>query len=253
MCKNNHRSPIPGAPTETAKREGNSEEFKLSYTLIRSFRRKKTLAIQVGTDGTVVIRVPFRTSQAEIDRFLREKQQWLLKTISRRRQQNHERQARAFIPGERFDYLGESYRLALCGDDVPGAALVFTGREFLLKESALGGGRILFCLWYQKQARTHLQERVRHFGGILGLAPADVNINKSSSNWGSCSSDGRLRFAWRLIMAPPEIIDYVVVHELCHMIIRNHSRDYWRLVKRILPGCHEQKIWLRDHGHLLTL
>jgi predicted metal-dependent hydrolase len=225
----------------------------LSYTLIRSHRRKKTLSIQVKGDGTVLVRVPLYVSQADIDRFLKEKKQWLLKTIGRQQNQNHDRQARAFIPGERFPYLGKPYPLEIDKRDDSNDALTFTGREFLLRRDALGGVRVLFHLWYQKQARVHLEERVPRLSRLLGLSPAEVAVHNARSRWGSCSPENRLRFTWRLIMAPAEIIDYVVVHELCHMKIRNHSSDYWRLVQSILPDYKKRKAWLKDHGHLLTL
>lgn len=225
----------------------------MSYILIRSHRRKKTLSIQVRGDGAVVIQVPVHTSQADIDRFFKEKRQWLLKTIGRQQKHNHERQVRTFIPGERFPCLGESYPLIMRECNDPCDTLTFTGSEFLLKRSALKGVRIEFHLWYQKQARRHLEERVRHFSGLLGLPPAEVAVGNAQSRWGSCSPDNRLKFAWRLIMAPSGIIDYVVVHELCHMKIRNHSHDYWRLVEQTLPDYRKRKTWLKDHGHRLTL
>lgn len=225
----------------------------MSYTLIRSHRRKKTFAIRVRGDGTVVIHVPFHTAEADIDRFLMEKKQWMLRTIDRQRKRNHARQARAFVPGERFDYLGVSYPLILLERDVPGDVLTFNGSEFILGRNDLRGARVLFHLWYQKHARTHLEQRVLHFSGLVGMRPAGVSVNNARSRWGSCSPDNRLAFAWRLIMAPPGIIDYVVVHELCHMKIRNHSRDYWRLVEQILPGHKKHRTWLKDCGHRLTL
>ncbi|MCX5857776.1 MAG: SprT family zinc-dependent metalloprotease [Deltaproteobacteria bacterium] len=225
----------------------------MSYTLIRSRRRKKTLSIQVQRDGTVLIQVPFYTPQADIDRFLKEKKQWLQQKILQQQARKNDQQTRAFIPGERFPYLGETYVLKMDGGTDAGEALTFTGREFLLRRHALSGIRILFHLWYQKRALLHLEERVRHFSRLMGLSPRGVTISNARSRWGSCSPDNQLTFAWRLIMAPPNVIDYVVIHELSHIKIRNHSRDYWRLVERILPGCKEQKIWLKDHGHRLTI
>lgn len=225
----------------------------MSYTLIRSHKRKKTLSIQVDTNGTVLVRVPFRTRQTDIARFLQEKNQWLQKIIGRQQQNNHDQQARSFIPGERFPYLGENYILQLHDRSDLDGALTFTGREFLLGRDAIRGARILIHLWYQKQARAHFEERVRRFSGFLQLTPGGVVVNNARSRWGSCSPYDRLTFTWRLIMAPAEIIDYVVVHELCHMKIRNHSRNYWSLVENILPDHRKRRAWLRDHGHLLTL
>jgi hypothetical protein len=239
--------------SEKEQNVGTGGRMSLSYTLIRSRRRKKTLSIQVEGDGTVIIRVPYRTPSSDIDCFFREKRQWLLKTIGRRQQRNSDRPVRSFIPGERFDYLGDGFPLNLRKCDDPGEALAFTGREFLLKPAALSQVRVLFLLWYQKQARLHLEGRVRSFSAMLGLSPSRVSIHNARSRWGSCSPDDRLRFTWRLIMAPPAIIDYVVVHELCHMTVRNHSGRYWRLVEQILPDYKQSRAWLRDHGHRLML
>lgn len=225
----------------------------MSYTLIRSRRRKKTLSIQVKRDGTVLIQVPFYTPQAQIDRFLREKKQWLQQKILQQQSRRKDQQPRAFVSGERFPYLGETYVLKIHEGTDAGEALIFTGREFLLRRHALRGIRIHFHLWYQKQARLHFEERVSHFSRLMGLFPQGVTISNARSRWGSCSPGNQLTFAWRLIMAPPDVIDYVVIHELSHMKIRNHSRDYWRLVERILPGYKEQRIWLKDHGHRLTI
>jgi hypothetical protein len=225
----------------------------LLYTLIRSHRRKKTLSIHVKGNGEVVIQVPEHTSQADIDRFFQEKRQWVLKTLGRQHTRNHDRHVRTFVPGEWFPYLGLSYPLVMRERDDPGDLLTFTGHEFLLGRHALRTARVLFLLWYQKQARTHLEERVHHFGERLGMAPAGVLVGNTQSRWGSCSPENYLRFAWRLIMAPAEIIDYVVVHELCHLKIRNHSHDYWRLVEQIIADYRKRRTWLRDYGHRLTL
>jgi predicted metal-dependent hydrolase len=225
----------------------------LSYTLIRSRRRKKTLSLQVQRDGAVIIHVPFHTPQADIDRFMKEREQWLRRKILEQQAKKNDQQARAFIPGERFLYLGESYVLNLDERADAGKALIFNGREFLLQRHALHGVRVLFHLWYQKQARLHLEERVHYFSRMMGLSPQGVAIGNARSRWGSCAPDNRLTFAWRLIMAPPDVIDYVVVHELSHIKIRNHSRDYWRFVEHMLPGCKRQRGWLKDHGHRLAI
>jgi len=200
----------------------------------------------------VLIQVPFHTTRADIDRFLDEKKQWLQQKIIQQ-QRNNEQMKRTFVPGERFPYRGELYTLKVAEREDPDNALSFTGQEFVLRRDALKGVRVLLYLWYQKQARLHLEARVNHFSRLLGIFPGEIAVGNARRRWGSCSPDNRLIFAWRLIMAPSAVIDYVVVHELCHVKIRNHSRDYWRLVEEILPGYEQQAAWLKDQGHLLML
>lgn len=237
----------------TRKHDVSEKDGSPGYTLIRSRRRKKTLSIQVKRDCSVLVQVPFHTGHAEIDRFFNEKKQWLQQKIHQQLQRNQEQRDRVFIPGERFPYLGESYPLKVTGPDESNNALIFTGREFILKQNALKGARILFCLWYQERAKRYLKDRVRHYSALTGLFPRDIAIGNARRRWGTCSADSRLTFAWRLIMAPVPVIDYVIVHELCHIRICNHSRDYWCLVEEILPGYRQYAAWLKDRGHLLTL
>jgi hypothetical protein len=221
--------------------------------IIRSPRRRKTLSIRVNSDQAAVIRVPLRTTQAEIDRFIQDKSVWLQREILRQRELNSQRQSRSFISGERFLYLGDAYVLKNSENTGQGDALVFTGSEFRLRRDALPAARLLFHLWYMNRARVHMDERVRHFSGLLRLPVCGVAIGNAKGRWGSCSQDNRLRFCWRLIMAPRAVIDYVIVHELCHTKVRNHSRAYWRLVESILPDFGHCRKWLKDNGHLLRI
>lgn len=225
----------------------------MSYTLVRSSRRKKTLCIQVDSGGTVTVRVPARTPPAEIDRFLAGKGAWLKKTLDRLDRDSRDLQVHAFTAGERFPYLGREYALRIAAHDNAHGALLFTGRDFVLRPEARAEARRAFEEWYRRQARLYFQQRVRRIGGRLGLEPAGVSVGDARSRWGSCSPGDRLRFSWRLLLAPPDIIDYVVVHELCHMRIRNHSHRYWRLVERAVPDYRQHRAWLREHGRRLQL
>ncbi len=106
---------------------------------------------------------------------------------------------------------------------------------------------------YRKLARTQLESRVAHFHPITGGHFTSVTIRDQKTRWGSCSSRGTLSFNYRLIFAPPCILDYVVVHELCHLTHLNHSKDFWQLVESVMPDYKIHKKWLREHGHELTL
>lgn len=225
----------------------------MTYTLVRSRKRRKTLSIQIGSGGSVLVRVPYRTPQREIDGFLAEKQQWLRKKIARELERQGEKRPRMFRPGESFLFLGESFPLRVDEKGGRPEALAFTGREFVLSGDARPGARALFFLWYRRKAQEYIPERVDHFSRTLGLSTRAVVIGRARCRWGSCSADRRLAFTWRLIMAPPAVIDYVVVHELAHMRIPNHSRDYWAFVESVLPDYGNRRDWLKEKGHLLSL
>jgi predicted metal-dependent hydrolase len=106
---------------------------------------------------------------------------------------------------------------------------------------------------YRNAARIQIESRVTHYHPITGGNYTSVTIRDQKSRWGSCSSRGTLSFNYRLIFAPPVVLDYVVVHELCHLTQMNHSRDFWDMVASVMPDYKIQKTWLREHGHELTL
>lgn len=225
----------------------------MTYTLVRSRKRRKTLSIQVGSGGSVLVRVPYRTPQRDIDSFLAEKRQWVQRKIARELERQGEKQPRMFRSGESFLFLGERFPLHVDEEGGRPEALAFTGREFVLRGDAHAGARALFVLWYRRKAQEFIPGRVDYFSRALGMPPRAVAISRARCRWGSCSADNRLAFTWRLIMAPPAVIDYVVVHELGHMKVRNHSRDYWAFVESVLPDYRKRQDWLKEKGHLLSL
>lgn len=106
---------------------------------------------------------------------------------------------------------------------------------------------------YREAARLRFESRVSHFHPLTGGHFTSITVRDQRSRWGSCSSRGTLSFNYRLIFAPPVILDYVVVHELCHLTHMNHSRDFWNMVEKIMPEYKIYRQWLRDHGQELTL
>jgi predicted metal-dependent hydrolase len=102
--------------------------------------------------------------------------------------------------------------------------------------------------WYKRNAELKFREKVARYADIVGVDPADVGIKTFKSRWGSCSSKGRIDFNWKVIMAPNRIVDYVVVHELCHLKQHDHSPEFWKLVERVIPDYLECKVWLKVRG-----
>ena len=105
--------------------------------------------------------------------------------------------------------------------------------------------------WYQSHAEKHLKEKTNRLSELVGAAPVSVSIKNYKSRWGSCSSNGVIDYNWRIILAPHYIIDYVVVHELCHLLEHNHSPKYWRIVEKIIPNWKNYRDWLRHNSDIL--
>ena len=106
---------------------------------------------------------------------------------------------------------------------------------------------------YRNAARQQFEIRVNYYHRITGGNYTSITVRDQRSRWGSCSSRGTLSFNYRLIFAPPAVLDYVVVHELCHLTHMNHSKDFWNMVSSVMPEYKEYRKWLRDHGHELTV
>jgi predicted metal-dependent hydrolase len=217
--------------------------------IIRSDRR--TVAIIVHGDGRVTVRAPRRATQAEIERFVLEKQSWIEAKLEEVRRRASQRPARAFTGGESLPYLGRLYPLEIVPQARP--ALRFTGDRFLLAQSAQTRARETFTAWYRARAREVIEERARLLASRFGLRYETLRITSARTRWGSCSSRGTISFAWRLVMAPLPVIDYVVIHELAHLVERNHSSRFWARVSSMLPDYKENVAWLKKNGHLLTL
>jgi predicted metal-dependent hydrolase len=166
-----------------------------------------------------------------------------------------------FVSGEKFLLRGRRYRLkVLRSEDVTEASLIMKNGRFIatvpknLPESAYRKHlRPLFVDYYQYRARQVINERIQHYLKYFDEQPSAIVVKDYKSKWGSCSGDNKLSFNWRIVMAKTSVIDYLVVHELCHMEHKNHSKEYWKAVQVILPDYEEKKKWLRVNGNLLKI
>lgn len=227
---------------------------ELGYTLLRSRNRRKTICLQVGRDGRIVIRAPLFTPLEEIEKFFQRKAGWLRNRLRERERVLQESSPRAFMEGASFLFMGNAYPLRIEPiNSVFRGTLRFDSRQFVLAKSDLERGRAIFTAWYAEQAGIHLGERLREFSRQLDLVPQGFRITGAKSFWGSCSAANRLAFNWRLIMASPSVIDYVIVHELQHLVEKNHSPAFWKRVSRVIPDYVAQKSWLHKNGSQLNL
>jgi predicted metal-dependent hydrolase len=226
--------------------------IRLSYHLIRSKKRRKTISLYIKEDGRIVIYVPYRTPKWEIEKFIGEKQSWIVEKISEKEKRIKEAEKK-FLPGERFLYLGEWYPLEIEESSNQGPPLKLAFGKFILSKDYLAEARDLFSHWFKREAREKITERVDYYSRRFQLAPEGIKITSARFRWGSCSRDDRLSFSWRIIMASLTVIDYVLIHELVHIREKNHSKKFWNYLESVFPDYRRHRDWLRENGHLLQL
>lgn len=196
--------------------EININGLTIPYTLIKSSRRR-SISIQIGTAGQMTVRCPYFATVKMVERFLYEKQAWIYKHYTNMIKKTEEADADELQPPIRAN-----------------------------EDPALVNK-------HKKYARKIFEARVSYFHQFTGGNYTSITIRDQKTRWGSCSGRGTLSFNWRLILAPPEILDYVVVHELCHLTHMNHSREFWDLVGSVIPDYKVRRKWLKENGHTLRL
>jgi predicted metal-dependent hydrolase len=214
--------------------------------LVRS--RRKTVAIIVERDGSLTVRAPVRMAEIRIRAFVESHAEWIAKNQARLKVLAP-LPSKRFTQGETFLYLGQSYPLTIVPHQR--SALTFDGSAFRLAKSALAKAGGIFKRWYKEQASSHISARVLNIAGKYGFHYQKIRISSARTRWGSCSSLGTLSFTYRLIMTPPEVVDYVVLHELVHTQVRNHSKKFWSRLGDLMPDYKERYTWLKINGKFL--
>jgi hypothetical protein len=222
--------------------------------LIRT--RRKSIALIVTPEAKLVVRAPQQIPLAQIEDFIHRKADWIIRQQTEMRRKfpygYSGKQKIKYQPGEMFWYLGQQYPLVITPADSDNGTLkrlVWDGTAFHLQARSHREKAQQFIHWYRLQATQYLSQRVQALSRSSGLnGYTSLRISSARTRWGSCSSRGGLSFTWRLVMAPPDVIDYVVIHELAHLRIRNHSKDFWTLVKQFCPDYKAKIAWLKAHG-----
>jgi len=212
--------------------------------------RRKTIALIVQPNGRLIVRAPLRTSQKEIRLLVDRNAEWIRNTQELVKSTYTPCAPRQYVTGENFYFLGNPYPLEIVNANHP--ALTFDSK-FYLSKTALPNAQTVFERWYRKQALEVLTERVQQCASQHGFRTTQVRLSSARTRWGSCSARGTLSFTWRLVMAPLPVIDYVVVHELVHLKVRNHSKQFWDQVHQLMPDYKDRRSWLKENGHLLNI
>jgi predicted metal-dependent hydrolase len=205
---------------------------------LRPSRRAKRIILRIDPLGAVTLVVPRRTSRDEAVAFARSKAEWL-----------NDRLAALpapvpFADGSELPLLGRAHRIR----HAPGTHGVRIGRGEIVVAGEETHLQRRIADFLRREARRECAERARRFARRLGLSVARVSIRDPKSRWGSCSHKGHLSFSWRLILAPEWVLDYVIAHEVAHLVEMNHGPRFWRLVEKLYPDSVRPREWLRRHG-----
>ena len=217
---------------------------EIPYKIVRS--KRKTLALTIDSEAQLVVRAPMKLGEDVIKDFIRKKEKWI---IDKQRQvMDYATKQSAFIleDGENVLYFGKSY--AVLRRDT--AEIAIEGNFLIVPETMTLDG---FAAWMKEQGNDIIRERADYYANLLGVKYSSVKMSEAKRRWGSCGTGNTLNFAWRLVMCPQSVIDYVVVHELSHITYKDHSAKFWTRVATVMPSYKEAQDWLRLNRKLMEV
>lgn len=218
----------------------------IQYTIVYSER--KTLSIIVERDRSVIVRAPNNTSKELIEREIDKRKRLIQKKIEHNQKYPFEKQSKEFVPGESLMYLGKNYKLNVVDDAIEG---VLFDNKFLISKINQNRANRLFRNWYIKSANEIITPKAIAIANQIGVKYNNINILDIKFRWGSCTPKDNIHFNWRLIKAPITVIEYIIVHELTHLLVSNHTQEFWNRVSAQLPNYDKAKQWLKENGHEL--
>lgn len=218
----------------------------IQYSIVYSDR--KTLSVIVERDRSVIVRAPRHTSKETIDKEIEKRKRLIQNKIEHNQKYPYQKQVKEFVAGESLMYLGKNYKLNIVDDELEG--VVFDSK-FLISKTNQHQANKLFKKWYIQTANEILTPKAISIAKQIGVQYNNINILDLKFRWGSCTPKDNIHFNWRLIKAPITVIEYIIVHELTHLLESNHTPEFWNRVSAQLPNYDKAKQWLKENGHEL--
>ncbi len=212
---------------------------------LRGTSRRRTLQLTIDRAGGLILFAPPSVSTDRLTQFVQERRFWIYQKLAEKELVNRPA-AKQYVTGEGFPYLGRSYRLLLV--DAQEVPVKLEGGRFRMVRAAAQNGDQHMREWYLAYGQAWLNAQVLRLASRTGVNPADVSIRDLGYRWGSCGPDGKIAFHWRIVMLPPRIVEYIVVHELVHLAEPHHGIAFWRSVETTIPDFAIHKQWLKENG-----
>lgn len=221
----------------------------LSYTIKRSAKRRK-LTITVERDRSVVVHAPEGTPEEKIHEVVESRRQWIYEKTGhvQKYQELPHPPGKELVSGESALYLGRNYRIEVKNQ---GLSQIQFDHRFLIPATHAGKRKEVLRQWYIERAKEKILPRVNRHARDLGVEYAGAKIVNNRYRWGSCTVKDNVNLNWRLIKAPMFVIDYVIIHELAHLIEANHTPRFWNIVRTQTPTTEKARVWLKEHGQIL--
>ena len=210
--------------------------------IIRS--RRRSIALVITPDARLIVRAPLRATLSEIETLVEQKRNWIIKKLLQVQKKQDIHRMNPFREGELFRYKGNQYPLTITSRE---RSIRLNDNHILFPERYLTHPERAMIYWYAHEALRYIAERVEYYTNKHGFRHTGITVTGARTRWGSCSPANRLCFSWRLILTPEPVIDYVVVHELCHTIEKNHSVKFWDKVGAILPDYKTRRALLKEY------
>lgn len=220
---------------------GETIQFEIKY------KNRSSFGISIDGYGNIEVQAPKKTSDEKVLQLLEANWEPIQQKVKEMKDRLEGTQEKMYENEERFLYLGNSYPIEIFENrNIAKDHVVFEGNKLYIFVKELDDEKIKQSLkrFYYQQCKSLIEKSVSTHQIHFKTKPRSIRITDSKSTWGTCDSKLQLTFNWRLAMAPFEVIDYVVVHEMCHMVHLNHDRSFWRLVGKIMPDYKEKEEWL---------
>lgn len=230
------------------------EDRIIEYSVIYS--KRKTLEISIKAPGLVTVRAPQYVSKNQIEKTLRKKEKWLIEKLHFLNDSKNIPIKKNYVSGEYFMYLGKNYILDLViNEGLKKPEIKLTQHNLIITAPTRGEDIIRQAMeaWYKEMAKQMIEERISYYSKYFNEKVNSIKIKAQKTRWGSCNYKNDLFFNYKLIMSPLSVLDYVVVHEMCHMEHKHHQKSFWNNVASIVPDYNEKRKWLKEHGAKLEI
>jgi predicted metal-dependent hydrolase len=205
---------------------------------------RRTLALHISNTGELIVRAPLHCPNDLILNFIEEKKNWIKKKQDLVTQRLKTLSNNVLLPGNRIPFLGDFYKISI-NKDIKES--VIFDNEFIFKSKSIIQSSMLD--WYKREAKNIIPGITECKAFKFNLGFSKIKINSAKKRWGSCTSRKNINFSWRLVLLPEEIIHYIVIHELAHLKILNHSKKYWQLVEKLLPNYKVYEEWIKKNSY----